>query len=158
RDAIAYRVLGLPDNLFVTRRWYYVIPANGTPQKLVHRIEAGHLDTLPGDKREYSAWQELFESLEAILKPHKKVAMQYSPNNVVFYVSLTDAGTVDFIRGLGKEVVSSGDLVARFEATLNDEQIKTHFAAKDKIDAIVAAAFKEIGERVRHGGTHEYDI
>ncbi|HWR16723.1 MAG TPA: M24 family metallopeptidase [Terriglobales bacterium] len=158
RDAIAYRVLGLPDSLFVTRRWYYVIPANGEPQKLVHRIEAGHLDSLPGSKREYSAWQELFEGIETILKPYKKVAMQYSPNNVVFYVSLTDAGTVEFVRGLGKEIVSSGDLVARFEATLTDEQIKTHYEAKDKIDAIVAAAFKEIGNRVRSGGTHEYEI
>lgn len=158
RDAISYRVLGLPDNLFVTRRWYYVIPANGTPQKLVHRIEAGQLDTLPGDKHEYSSWQELFANIEAMLKPHKRVAMQYSPNNVIFYVSLTDAGTVEFVRGLGKEIVSSGDLVAKFEATLTDDQIKTHFVAKDKIDAIVAAAFKEIGRRVRNGGTNEFEM
>ena len=158
RDAIAYRVLGLPDSLFVTRRWYYVIPAQGEPQKLVHRIEAGHLDTLPGLKREYAAWQELFDNLGSMLKPYRTIAMQYSPNNVVFYVSLTDAGTVEFVRSLGKEIVSSGDLVARFEATLTDDQIRTHYGAKDKIDAIVAAAFKEIGDRVRHGGTHEYEI
>jgi Xaa-Pro dipeptidase len=158
RDAISYRVLGLPDSLFVTRRWYYVIPANGEPQKLVHRIEAGHLDSLPGTKREYSAWQELFAGLEAMLKPHKNVAMQYSPNNVIFYVSLTDAGTVEFVRGLGKQIVSSADLVARFEATINDDQIKTHYEAGKKVDEITAAAFKEIGQRVRSGGTHEYEI
>jgi Xaa-Pro aminopeptidase len=158
RDPIAYRVLGLPDSLFVTRRWYYVIPAQGEPQKLVHRIEAGHLDSLPGSKREYSGWQELFESIGTILKPYKTVAMQYSPNNVVFYVSLSDAGTVEFVRGLGKEIVSSGDLVARFEATITEDQVKTHFEARDKIDAITAAAFKEIGNRVRKGGTHEFEI
>jgi Xaa-Pro dipeptidase len=158
RDAISYRVLGLPDNLMVTRRWYYLIPANGTPQKLVHRIEAGHLDSLSGDKRAYSSWQELFAGIKDILGPYKKIAMQYSPNNVVFYVSLTDAGTVEFVRSLGKEIVSSGDLVARFEATLTDEQLKTHFGARDKVDAITAAAFKEIGDRVRHGGTHEFEI
>jgi Xaa-Pro dipeptidase len=158
RDPIAYRVLGLPDSLFVTRRWYYVIPAQGEPQKLVHRIEAGHLDSLPGSKREYSAWQELFENLETILKPYKTVAMQYSPNNIVFYVSLTDAGTVEFVRKLGKDIVSSGDLVARFEATLTEDQVKTHFEARDKIDSIVGAAFKEIGNRVRHGGTHEFEM
>src|SRR3954453_11812323 len=69
RDAISYRVLGLPDSLFVTRRWYYLIPANGTPQKLVHRIEAGHLDTIPGAKHAYSSWQELFEAIKNMLAP-----------------------------------------------------------------------------------------
>jgi Xaa-Pro dipeptidase len=158
RDPIAYRVLGLPEDLFATRRWYYLIPANGTPQKLVHRIEAGHLDSLPGGKRAYSAWQELFDGLKAILTPYKRVAMQYSPNNVVFYVSLTDAGTVEFVRSLGKEVVSSGDLVARFEATLSEVQLQSHFDARDKVDAITAAAFQEIGRRVRDGGTHEFEM
>jgi Xaa-Pro dipeptidase len=158
RDPISYRVLGLPDSLFVTRRWYYLIPANGAPQKLVHRIEAGHLDTLPGEKHAYSAWQELFAGIKDILAPYKTIAMQYSPNNVVFYVSLTDAGTVEFVRSLGKDIVSSGDLVARFEATLTEDQLETHFEARDKVDAITAAAFKEIGERVRNGGTHEFEI
>ncbi|MGZ4789415.1 MAG: M24 family metallopeptidase [Terriglobales bacterium] len=158
RDPIAYRTLGLPANLMVTRRWYYVIPANGEPQKLVHRIEAGHLDSLPGTKREYSSWQELFDNLKTMLAPYKTVAMQYSPNNIIFYVSLTDAGTVEFLRGLGKDIVSSGDLVARFEATLTDEQIKTHYEARDKIDRITAEAFKEIGRRVRNGGTNEHEM
>jgi Xaa-Pro dipeptidase len=158
RDGIAYRTLGLPSNLMVTRRWYYLVPAEGTPQKLVHRIEAGHLDSLPGDKRAYSAWQELFEGLKSMLAPHKKIAMQYSPNNVIFYVGLTDAGTIEFLRSLGKEIVTSADLVARFEATLTDEQLRTHFEARDKIDAITAAAFKEIGSRVRKGGTHEFEM
>ena len=158
RDAIAYRVLGLPDSLMVTRRWYYVIPAHGEPQKLVHRIEAGHLDSLPGTKSEYSSWQELFEAIKAMLEPYRNVAMQYSPNNLIFYVSLTDAGTVEFLRSLGKNIVSSGDLVAKFEATLTDEQIATHYEARDRIDRIVADAFKEIGRRVRNGGTHEFEI
>lgn len=158
RDPIAYRTLGLSPSLMVTRRWYYLVPAEGTPQKLVHRIEAGHLDSLPGDKRAYSAWQELFDGLKNILAPYKKIAMQYSPNNVIFYVGLTDAGTIEFLRSLGKEIVSSADLVARFEATLTEEQLKTHFEARDKIDAITAAAFKEIGRRVRNGGTHEFEM
>src|SRR5690242_14571222 len=93
RDAIGYRVLGLPDGLMVTRRWYYLIPAEGEPVKLVHKIEAGHLDTLPGTKKQYSGWQELFESLKTILSNYRDIAMQYSPNNLVFTVSLVDAGT-----------------------------------------------------------------
>ena len=158
RDPIAYRVLGLPQSLMVTRRWYYFIPAEGEPVKLVHRIEAGHLDTLPGKKLQYSGWQELFDQLKGILAKYRDIAMQYSPNNLVFTVSLVDAGTVELLRGLGKNVVSSGDLVAQFEATWSEEQIQTHYAARDAIDAITADAFQEIGRRVRAGSTTEHQI
>ena len=158
RDPIAYRLLGLPEKLMVTRRWYYLVPAQGEPTKLVHKIEAGHLDSLPGIKRQYSAWQELFEGVKAMLAPHHDIAMQYSPNNIVFYVSLVDGGTVEMVRGFGKNIVSSADLVALFEATWTDEQIKTHFEARDAIDAITAAAFPEIGRRVRNGGAKEHEI
>jgi Xaa-Pro aminopeptidase len=158
RDPIAYRVLGLPNGMMVTRRWYYLIPAQGEPLKLVHKIESGHLDTLPGKKLQYSGWQELFDQIKRMLSGYRDIAMQYSPNNLIFYVSMVDGGTVELIRGLGKNIVSSGDLVAQFEATLTNDQIKTHFAARDKIDAITQAAFKEIGSRVRNGGTTEHKI
>jgi Xaa-Pro dipeptidase len=158
RDPIAYRVLGLPNALMVTRRWFYVIPAEGDPVKLVHKIEAGHLDILPGSKLQYAGWQELFDQVKAVLSNYRDIAMQYSPNNLVFTVSLVDGGTLELIRGLGKNIVSSGDLIAQFEATWTEEQIKTHFAARDSIDAITAAAFQEIGRRVRNGGTHEHEI
>jgi Xaa-Pro aminopeptidase len=156
RDPIAYRVLGLPASLMVTRRWFYLIPAHGDPSKLVHKIEAGHLDSLPGSKRVYSGWQELFEQIKVFLADSKTIAMQYSPNNLVFTVSLVDAGTMELIRGLGKNVVSAADLIAQFEATWTDEQIKTHFAARDAVDNITTAAFAEIGRRVRNGGTNEH--
>ncbi len=158
RDPIAYHVLGLPNSLMVTRRWYYLIPAQGEPTKLVHKIESGHLDSLPGRKLQYASWQELFEQIKALLAAHRDVAMQYSPNNLVFTVSMVDGGTIEMIRGLGKNVIGSGDLVAQFEATWNDDQIKTHFAARDAIDAITSAAFQEIGNRVRNGGTTEFKI
>src|SRR5436190_8381886 len=156
RDPIAYRVLGLPPSLMVTRRWFYLIPAKGEPVKLVHKIESRHLDTLPGNKLQYSGWQELFDQVKAMLSTFRDIAMQYSPNNLVFTVSLVDGGTLELIRGLGKNVVSSGDLVAQFEATMTSEQIATHFAARDAIDPITAEAFKEIGRRVRNGGTNEF--
>src|SRR5580704_4729212 len=158
RDPIAYRVLGLPTGQMVTRRWFYLIPASGDPIKLVHKIEPGHLDTLPGSKHRYSGWQELFDQVKVILSNHRDIAMQYSPNNLVFTVSLVDGGTIDLIRGLGKNVVSSCDLVALFEASLTDEQMKSHLAARDAIDPITAAAFQEIGRRARNGGTNEHEI
>ena len=158
RDPIAYRVLGLPASLMVTRRWFYLIPAQGEPSKLVHKIEAGHLDSLPGPKRVYSGWQELFAQLKTFLGDHKTIAMQYSPNNLVFTVSLVDAGTIDLIRSMGKNIVSAADLIAQFEATWTDDQIQTHFAARDSVDKITAAAFVEIGRRVRNGGTNEHAI
>src|SRR5579864_9130309 len=158
RDPIAYRVLGLSEHLMATRRWFYLIPAKGEPQKLVHKIESYHLDSLPGKKQTYAAWPELFDGLKQLLGPHRDIAMQYSPNNGVFTISLVDGGTLELIRGLGKNVVSSGDLIALFEATLTDDQIKTHFGARDAVDKITAAAFQEIGNRVRKGGTNEFEI
>jgi len=59
RDPIAYRLLGLSEEMPVSRRWFYVVPAQGTPKKLVHRVEPEHLDSLPGTKETYSAWREL---------------------------------------------------------------------------------------------------
>ncbi len=158
RDPIAYKVLGVPESLMVTRRWFYVIPREGEPVQLVHRIEAGHLDSLPGSKREYAAWRELWDNLQAMLVKFRTVAMQYSPNNSIPYIGLVDAGTVELVRSFGKEIVSSGDLVARFEAAWSEEQIASHYAARDVIDALVPEAFKEIGRRVRKGGTTEYEI
>lgn len=158
RDPIAYRILGLPESLMVSRRWFYVIPAHGEPAKLVHRIEPFHLDDLPGSKRDYATWQQLQSGLEDILRPYRTVAVQYSPRNLIFYVSMVDAGTVELLRDLGKEIVSSANLVARFEATWTPEQIASHFAARDSIDSIMAAVFPEIGRRARKGGTTEFEI
>lgn len=163
RDPIAYRILGLPENALVTRRWYYLIPAEGEPRKLVHRIEAGRLDTLPGSKGVYSSWQELEMGTAALVDSYQRIAMQYSPLNQIMYVSLVDAGTVEVLRGLGKTVVSSADLVSRFEAVLTEEQITSHYDAQAALDEILAAGFDEIGRRVRSifgegGRLTEYDM
>jgi len=152
RDPIAYRILGLSESLHVTRRWYYLIPAEGEPRKLVHRIEAGRLDTLPGVKADYSAyssWQELEANLKTMLAPYSRLAMQYSPRNAIMYVSMVDAGTVELLREFGKTVVSSSDLVSHFEAVLTEERIASHYEAQRVIDDVVIEGFKEIGRRAR---------
>ena len=156
RDPLAYRILGLGEGLHVTRRWFYFIPAEGEPKKLVHRIEAGRLDTVPGAKAVYSSWQELEMKVAELTAGATKIAMQYSPKNAIMYVSMVDAGTVEMMRGLGKEIVSSADLVSQFEAVLNDDQISTHYVAQQKIDAVLEAAWKELGRRARAGGIHEF--
>ena len=149
RDHIAGRILGLDPGAHVTRRWYYLVPAEGEPRKLVHRVEQGRLDALPGAKGLYSSWQELARGLEAMLEGARTLAMQYSPNNAIMYVSMVDAGTVEFLRGIGKQIVSSADLVSQFEAVLSEEQVASHGVAQRAIDAILAEAWRKIGRRLR---------
>jgi len=149
RDPIATRILGLDPNAHITRRWYYFVPAAGEPRKLVHRIEQSRLDTLPGVKGLYSSWQELARGLEAMLDGARTLAMQYSPNNAIMYVSMVDAGTIEFLRSLGKRIVSSADLVSQFEAVLTAEQIASHGVAQKAIDAILEEGWKKIGRRLR---------
>ena len=152
RDAIAYRVLGL-EPMMVTRRWYYFIPATGAPQKLVHKIESGRLDKLPGEKRLYAAWGQQREELANMLGAAKKIAMQYSPMNNIPYVSIVDAGTIELVRSLGKEVASSADLVQQFESRWSEPQRLSHFAAGKEIDEIMRGTFAEMGRRFKDGKT-----
>src|SRR5580698_2208128 len=164
RDPIAARILGLDPKAHITRRWYYFIPAEGEPRRLMHRIEQGRLDALPGAKAVYSSWQELHAGLNHLLSGARRVAMQYSPNNDIMYISMVDAGTVEFLRSLGKEIVSSADLVSQFEAVLSQEQIVSHAAAQQAIDAILAEGWKEMGQRLRPSsgraadGVSEFDM
>ncbi len=144
RDPIAYEILGLSPEQMATRRWYYLIPRDGEPQKLVHRIESKILDPLPGDKHVYSGWREHQEGVAALLAGHKHIAMQYSPNCAIPYVSMVDGGTLELIRSCGIEVASSADLVQIFHATLSPAQIESHFEAGKKMDLIRAASFAQV--------------
>jgi Xaa-Pro dipeptidase len=151
RDPIAYRVLGLPADLHASRRWYYFVPAEGEPGKLVHRIEARALDDLPGDKLVYSAWQEQQARLGELLGDANRVAMQFSPDCMNPYVSLVDGGTIDRVRSLGVEVATSASLVQFFEARWSEAQRVSHVEAGKRIDPIRRAAFEEIAKRLRTG-------
>ena len=157
RDPIAGRILGLDPHAHITRRWYYVIPAQGEPHKLVHRIEQGRLDSLPGGKTQYSSWQELQSGLETMLAAYRRIAMQYSPRNAIMYVSMVDAGTVELLREMGKTIVSSADLVSQFEAVLSQEQIASHYEAQRALDEILAEGFRAIDRRLKSGVT-EYEM
>ena len=152
-DPIAENILRLDHAKFTTRRWFYFVPAKGTPQKIVHAIETGTLDGLPGDKRVYLPWQQLHEVLRDSLRGVKKVAMQYSPMNTIPYISRVDAGTIELIRSFGIEVVSSADLVQVFEAVWSDEQLDTHLYAAKHMREIVDEIVKEVRRRVRDNVT-----
>src|SRR5277367_1659359 len=149
RDPIANHVLEIAKDQMATRRWFYFIPARGEPRKLVHRIEQGMLDALPGSKQTYSSWQELHKGLRKLLTGNKKIAMQYSPENNIPYIGLVDAGTVELVRKLKKKVVTSADLVQTFEATWTPEQLASHLEAGRAIDRITRAAFERAAEFVR---------
>src|SRR2546428_7968778 len=148
-DPIAENILRLDHAKFTTRRWFYFVPAKGTPKKIVHAIETGTLDSLPGDKHIYLPWQQLHQLLRAALAGVKQVAMQYSPLNAIPYISRVDAGTVELVRSFGVEVVSSADLVQTFEAVWSDEQLETHLYAAKHMREIVDVTATEVGRRVR---------
>lgn len=149
RDPIAAHVLGLDENGMATRRWFYFIPSRGEPRKLVHRIEQGALDSLAGRKQVYSGWQELHKALGKLLAGSQKIAMQYSPENNIPYIGLVDAGTVELVRKLKKKVITSADLVQKFEAAWTPEQLISHLEAGKIIDQIRQSAFEHAAARVR---------
>jgi Xaa-Pro aminopeptidase len=134
-----------------TRRWYYLIPADGSPRGLVHAIERHNLDDLPGEKQPYAGREQLGNGLRMLLSGMKRVAMEYSPNNAIPYVSRVDAGTVEAVRQLGVEVVSSGDLVQRFEAVWDAAALATHQAAADSLYRVKDKAFDLIRSAMAAG-------
>src|SRR5262245_7451150 len=152
-NLLARRVVGVAEDQMGSRRWFYFVPASGQPRKLVHRIESGALDHLPGERTIYLRWQELDAGVAQLVAGAKRVAMEYSPRNANPYVSRVDAGTVELVRNGGVEVVSSGDLVQQFEATWDDDQIAMHFEAARHTDSAYAVAWKLIAERVSGNGS-----
>ena len=159
-NPIATRLSGLAAaRKMTTRRWYYLIPAYGEPKGLVHAIERHNLDGLPGEKQPYAGRDRLDAGLRDLLRGVKRVAMEYSPGNNIPYVSRVDAGTIEAVRQLGAEVVSSGDLVQRFEALWSAEAIATHMAASDALYRVKDRAFSLITERLGSGRPlNEYDV
>lgn len=141
-NPIAARLAGLTNgHHMTTRRWYYLIPSTGSPRALVHAIERHNLDGLPGEKTVYAGREQLAAGLDALLKGMHRVAMEYSPQGAIPYLSRVDAGTAETIRARGVDIVSSGDLVQRFEAAWTPAQLETHRRASDALYRIKDRAF-----------------
>ena len=142
-----------------TRRWYYLIPATGEPRGLVHAIERQSLAHLPGTTECYAGRDELEAGLRRLLQGLRRVAMEYSPNCAIPYVSRVDAGTIELVRASGVEVVSSGDLIQRFASAWDRPAIATHEEASEKLYRIKDRAFDAIARRTQtQVPTTEYDI
>jgi len=151
RDPLAYRVLGLTPPMPPTRRWYYLIPAHGEPRGIEHRIERGMTGDLPGERIAYSSWAEQLDGLRRITAGLHRVAMQYSPNCAIPYVSMVDGGTIELIRSIGIDVVSSAELIQYFEARWSAEQLESHLEAGRRVDRVRAAAFAMVKEKTLNG-------
>jgi Xaa-Pro aminopeptidase len=159
-NPIAQRMAGLMNGgHMASRRWFYLIPASGEPRGLVHAIESHNLDELPGTKTPYAGRAQLESGLKALLLGANRIAMEYSPNGAIPYVSRVDAGTVELVRQQGVDVVSSGDLVQQFEARWSAEGIASHRAASEKLYRIKDRAFALVASRLNAGrSTTEFEI
>ncbi|MBI3412070.1 MAG: M24 family metallopeptidase [Planctomycetes bacterium] len=158
-NILARRVLGIGEDAILSRRWFYFIPAQGQPRKLVHRIESGSLNAYPGEATVYLRWQELEAGVKSLVQGAKRVAMEYVPRNANPYVSRVDAGTVELVRSFGVEVVPSGDLVQLFEACWDDEQWAMHLEAATHTQTAYDVAFDCIRQKTKNGGiVHEMEV
>jgi Xaa-Pro aminopeptidase len=158
-NTFAAKILSLPPHIMCTRRYYYFIPSKGEPRKLVHRIEEWNLDTLPGEKTVYLSWQSLREGLKKILDGAKTIAMEYSPLCAIPYVATVDAGTIELVQSTGVQLVSSANLIQRFESIWDDEQREGCFESANHLRQIVDAAFGFIRTKLKSGITvTEFDV
>ena len=152
-NPVAYQVLALPYNDMYTRRWLYFVPKEGTPTALISAVESHVLRALPGARRVYRTWQEMHESLQTLLRPGMRVAMEYSPLNAIPYMSRVDAGTVELVRSFGAEVVTSANMAQRFVSQLSDAQMESQREAGRRIIAAKDRLFEELGDDLRAGNT-----
>lgn len=145
RNYIAQMILNINPREHFTRRWFYFIPKDGEPIKLLSRVEPNKLEHLEGKKLLYSTWKEMVEKLREILKNSKTIAMEYSRNSSIPYISIIDAGTYEIIKSLSVEIVSSADLVQMF-FIISENEIKTHYQAGEIIKSALFEVFNNLGK------------
>ena len=143
------RIAGLPSGGLLTRRWFVYVPARGTPHVAVHAIERGSFPDLGLPVRSYGSRTELVDTRATTLAGARRVALEFSPNGNIPYVSRVDAGTVDLVRGLGVEVVSSADLLQLF-LEWSDAQLADHRRASQALTEVKDVALAAVRE---HAGT-----
>ncbi len=158
-NAVAHAILGISPHAFFSRRWNYYVPVAGEPVALVSAVESHVLSALPGRREVYRTWQEYQRQLGQIVAGATRVAMEYVPDDAIPYVSKVDAGTVELVRSLGVEVVSSADFAQKFEAVLTPAQIDSHRAAGRALLAARDRIAADVAEQLRAGAAlDEYGV
>lgn len=151
--------LEIPDDLLVSRRFFYWIPRKGSPIKILHKIEPKTIEKFPGVAIDYLSWQSLEKALQKVLSGAQRVAMEYSPRNAIPYVSLVDGGTIELVKSFGVEVVSSSGILSQFTSVLTEEQIQTQEKAGKHVDWVAAETWRHMKQAIenKHKIT-EYDV
>ena len=149
-NPIAKRLLNLKSAL-LTRRWYCWIPQAGEPKILCHQIEQASFDALKLRMVVFKNWKEMLQRLEDILTGAENVAMEYSAFCSIPYVAKVDSGTIETIRGLGKNIVSSADLIQFFQSRWSEEQLQMHLHTSDLLMQILFETFERIGSGLARG-------
>lgn len=156
---LACQFLQMPDKQLLSRRFFYWIPAKGTPVKIVHAIENFVLDHLPGKKIQYHTWQGLEEALKSILANQHTIAMEYSPRGAIPAVSKVDGGTLELVQSFGVNVKSSGDLLQKYTSVWDDHKLQTHLKAAEILCQVVDSCWKMIGDHLtKSKRISEYDV
>ena len=135
--------------MHLSRPIFVLVPAAGAPVALVSVLEAGSL-RMPGfEVRAYAGRRSADEALTRLL-PDGPLAMEYAPNADLPYVSVVDAGTVERLRGLGAEIVSSAELLQAF-AAWDEERIFQHRQAARSVMEVLDEAWNLIREETAAG-------
>ena len=148
-NRFAHKLLKISPHQVLTRRFFYWIPSQGEPLKIVHRIEAESLEHLPGKTYLYRSWQELEQHLREVLKNAKQIVMEYSARCANPNVSVVDGGTLEMVKSMGVDIRSSADVLQRFTSVLTETQITSHLEAARILHTTVAKAWDWIAENLK---------
>jgi Xaa-Pro aminopeptidase len=145
------RLLGGDGHLKSTRRAFLYVPRTGEPRLLIHHVDAGNIGRLGLAVQPYGGRDEMLERLAALLDGARRVLMEYSPGNAIPYVSRVDAGTLELVRSLGVEVVSSADALASVVAAWDAADVASHQRAALALDRAKDGLFAAIHSRLAMG-------
>jgi Xaa-Pro dipeptidase len=146
------RLLTGDAHLKSTRRAFLYIPRHGEPKLLIHHVDAGNMSRLGLEVQPYGGRTEMLEQLEKLLRGSRRVLMEYSPGNAIPYVSRVDAGTLELVRSLGIEVLSSADALASVAAAWDAADIASHERAAQALERAKDGLFAAIRSRLAVGG------